>query len=125
MEELVRAWDQLTGRFDGLFYFRFLLQPTFAAILAVRAGIADAHKQRAPYLWSVLSNPLERPQLIREGFLDVSRVFIVAVLLDVIYQLIVLQWIYPLQALIVAVALALVPYALVRGPVTRIVARRL
>jgi hypothetical protein len=125
MEQLARVWEQLSGRFDGLFWFRFLLQPLMAAILAARAGAADARHHRAPYLWTVLSNPLDRPRLIREGFRDVSQVFIVAVVIDLTYQLIILQWIYPLQALLVAAVLALVPYALIRGPVTRLTARRM
>ena len=95
-----------------------------AAIMAIRAGVADAQDHRAPYLWSVLSNPLERPQLIREGFKDVTRVFVFAIVLDMIYQLIVFRWVYPLQSLVVAILLAIVPYALIRGPVTRLKSRR-
>ena len=123
-DQLMRGWSQLAGRIEGPFVFRFVLQPTVAALLAIRAGLADARDGRSPYLWSVLSNPLERRQLIRHGFVDVSRVFVVAVLLDVIYQLMVFGWIYPVQALLVAGLLALLPYALVRGPVTRLAARR-
>ena len=124
LDQLSRAWEQMAGRLEGPFVFRFVLQPTVAALLAIRAGLADARDGRSPYLWSVLSNPLERRQLIRHGFVDVSRVFVVAVLLDVIYQLMVFGWIYPVQALLVAGLLALLPYALVRGPVTRLAARR-
>jgi hypothetical protein len=40
--------------------------------------------------------------------------------MDLIYQAIVLRWFYPLQALIVAIVLALLPYILLRGPVNRI-----
>jgi hypothetical protein len=40
--------------------------------------------------------------------------------MDVIYQLIVLGWIYPLELLTVTVALAVVPYILIRGPVNRL-----
>jgi hypothetical protein len=43
-----------------------------------------------------------------------------AVLLDSIYQVIVFRWIYPGQVLVVAVACAVVPYVLVRGPITRL-----
>jgi hypothetical protein len=124
LDQVMRGWSQLAGRIEGPFVFRFVLQPTVAALLAIRAGLADARDGRSPYLWSVLSNPLERRQLIRHGFVDVSRVFVVAVLLDVIYQLMVFGWIYPVQALLVAGLLALLPYALVRGPVTRLAARR-
>ena len=124
LDQVMRGWSQLAGRIEGPFVFRFVLQPTVAALLAIRAGLADARQGRSPYLWSVLSNPLERRQLIRHGFVDVSRVFVVAVLLDVIYQLMMFGWIYPVQALLVAALLALLPYALVRGPVTRLAARR-
>jgi len=124
MELLARVWEQLAGRIEGPFAFRFVLQPLVASILAIRAGVADAQDHRAPYLWSVLSNPLERPQLIREGLKDVLRVFVFAILLDVIYQVIVFRWVYPLQSLVVAALLAFVPYVLVRGPVTRLKSRR-
>ena len=120
LDQVWRAWEQMVGRLEGPFVFRFALQPAVAAWLAIRAGLADARNGRAPYLWSVLSNPLERRQLVRDGFMDVSRVFVVAVLLDVIYQLIVFGWIYPLQALLIAAVLALLPYALLRGPITRL-----
>jgi len=124
MDQFARAWEQLIGRIEGPFAFRFVLQPLVAAIIAIRAGVADAQDQRAPYLWSVLSNPLERPQLIREGLRDVSRVFVVAIVLDLIYQSIVFGWVYPLQSVLVAIVLAIVPYVLIRGPITRLKSRR-
>ena len=124
LDQVSRAWGQLIGRLEGPFVFRFVLQPAVAALLAIRAGLVDARNGRPPYLWNVLSNPRERPQLLREGFKDVSRVFIVAVLLDTIYQLMVFGWMYPIQSLLVAAVLALLPYAVIRGPATRVMARR-
>jgi len=124
MDELARVFEQLAGRFEGPFAFRFVCQPLVAAILAIRAGLADARDHRAPYFWRVLSDPLERPQLIREGFKDVSRVFAVAVVLDIAYQLIKFGWVYPLQSVLVSGVLAIVPYVLIRGPVTRLKSRR-
>ena len=124
MDFLARAWEQLAGRIEGPFAFRFVFQPLFAAILAIRAGVADAQDDRTPYLWSVLSNPLERPQLIRDGLRDLTRVLVFAIVLDVIYQLVVFRWVYPLQSVLVAIVLAIVPYVLIRGPVTRLKSRR-
>jgi hypothetical protein len=112
-------WDQLAGRLEGPFVLRFVLQPLVAATFAVRAGIGDARANRAPYLWKVWSRPDQRTQLIRDGFKDVSKVFAVAIVLDVAYQWFVFRWVYPLQAVLIAVLLALVPYVLVRGPVAR------
>ena len=121
---LWQTLEHLVGRIEGLFSMRFLFQPLVASILAVRAGLKDARNHRAPYLQRVISNPSERRALIREGFIDILRVFIVALILDVLYQVIVLQWFYPLQTLIVATVLSIVPYTLVRGPVSRIFSRR-
>jgi hypothetical protein len=50
----------------------------------------------------------------------VAKVFTVAVVLDVIYQIIVLRWVYPGEALVVAFALAILPYLLLRGPLGRL-----
>ena len=119
-----RAWEQLVGRLDGPMFFRFVLQPMVATVLAVRAGLADARAHRPPSLWTVATDRGARGGLIRDGFNDVGRVFIVAVLLDIIYQLMVFQWVFPVQSLLVAAALAIVPYLLVRGPVTRLASRR-
>jgi hypothetical protein len=67
--------------------------------------------------------PAKRWRLVREALQDVGKVFVLAFTLDVIYQLVVLRWIYPGQALIVASVLSIVPYTLVRGPITRIATR--
>ena len=124
MDFFARSLEQLLARTDGLFSMRFVFQPLVASILAVRAGLADARKGNAPYLWRLMNNPPERRALIREGLIDVIRVFLVALVLDVLYQTIVHKWIYPLQTLIVATVLSIVPYVLVRGPVSRIFSRR-
>jgi len=124
MEFLARAWEQLAGRIEGPFAFRFVFQPLFAAILAIRAGVADAQDDRTPYFWSILAKPLERPQLLREGLQDLTRVLVFAIVLDVIYQVVVFRWVYPLQSVLVAIVLAIVPYVLIRGPVTRLKSRK-
>ncbi len=114
----------LIGRLQGPLTLRFLLQPLTAVILAIRVGIRDAREGRPPYFfWPVFTDPLQRPELIRLAWKDVGKVFVVAFMLDVVYELIVYRWVYPGQALIVAAVLAIIPYLLVRGPVTRILLR--
>jgi hypothetical protein len=71
-------------------------------------------------LWTVLTDPLQRANLLREGWKAVARVFVLALIMDIIYQLIVERWIYPIELLSVAIVLAVVPYLLVRGPVNRL-----
>ena len=62
--------------------------------------------------------PAQRRRRFRSGVKDVGRIFAVACVLDTIYQLFVLREFHIGQLLIVAVACAVVPYGLVRGPVT-------
>jgi hypothetical protein len=51
---------------------------------------------------------------------DIGRIFIVAIVLDTAYQLMVFRRVYPGEVLVVAVLCAVVPYVLVRGPITRL-----
>jgi hypothetical protein len=118
-----RVWEMLTGRTEGPLSLRFMLQPTMAAIFAIRAGLKDSREHRAPYLWSVFTNPFDRRDLVQDGWRDIGKVFIIAVMLDLVYALIVHRWIFPGQALLVGTVLAIVPYGLIRGPVTRIAHR--
>ncbi len=120
---LIRGWMNVVARVGGPMTFRIILQPTMAALLALRAGLKDAREGRPAYFWAVLTNRTQRPDLLREGWKAVGRVFILAVIMDVIYQLIVLRWVYPLELLVVAIVLAIVPYILVRGPVSRLARR--
>ena len=89
----------LIGRVDGPFTLRLLVQPTVAAILAIRAGLRDARENRPPYLWSIFTSPATRHDLLRQGLADVGKAFVVAVILDLTDQLIVYRWVYPGQAL--------------------------
>jgi hypothetical protein len=100
---------------------RLIIQPTVATVLAVRAGLRDAHQNRPAFLWAVLRSPAHRRELLRQGWKDLGKVFVVAVILDMIYQLIVHRGVYLLELLITAVTLAIVPYVLLRGPISRIV----
>ena len=48
------------------------------------------------------------------------RPFLVAIALDAVYQIITVQFIYPLELLFTATLLALAPYAVLRGPINRL-----
>jgi hypothetical protein len=123
-EALRRGWEDFIGRSDGPMSFRLVLQPAVAIILAIRAGMSDARDGRPPFLWAVWSHQDRRQELIRQGWKDVRNVFIVALVLDSIYQVIVHSSIYALELLLTATLLAVVPYVIVRGPVTRLARRR-
>lgn len=126
MEEVfTRMWEDIISREGGPLTFRLIIQPIMAVILAIRAGLKDAREGRPAYFWAILSDPAHRQDLLREGWKDVGKVFILAVALDVLYQIIVFRWLYPGETLIIATVLAILPYLLIRGPVTRITRTRI
>ena len=118
-----RFVDHLAGRVVGPMKLRLLLQPLIAALFAVRAGIKDGRAGKPPYFWTMFTVRERRRALLREGWRDVGKLFIMAVAIDAIFQVIVVRWVYPNEALIVAAILAFVPYVFLRGLVTRLTPR--
>ncbi len=121
---LGRAWMLLVGRTTGPMRFRFVLQPIVAVALAARAGRRDAARDRSPYLKSVWTDCGARRALVRDAWNDIARLCAMALVIDVVYQLVFLGWFYPLQGVIVACAVAVAPYVVLRGPITRLLRAR-
>jgi hypothetical protein len=120
IQELSRAVEQLLGRAGGPLHFRLFVMPLVVTFLAIRAHLRDVKEGRSTALWAFIRDRAERRRLFRSGLKDFGKVFIVACVLDTTYQLLVLKTYFPVQMLIVAVACAIVPYFLIRGPVMRI-----
>jgi hypothetical protein len=118
-----RVGEQLMARVSGPMHFRLYLQPGMAAVLAVIAGLKDAKKGLSPYFWSLINEPAQRKERLKDGWRSIGRVFILALILDALYQGIVLHFFYLGEAIIVAIVLAIVPYVILRGIVRRIASR--
>src|SRR3954470_9384465 len=120
-------WENFVARTEGLMYYRFFIQPAMSLIFAVIAGLRDAKSNTVPYLWRFKISAGNRKEVAKEAWKGVGKVFIIAVVLDIIYQLIVIyshktqERFYPLESVLVAFLLAIVPYIILRGPVNRIV----
>jgi len=115
-----RFVQDLLDRFTGPLHFRFLLQPAMAIFFGIRDGIRDARRGKPAYFWEVIRDPAQREELLRSGLRSVLKILILAVILDAIYQIIALHWFYIGEDLLVAIALALLPYFIIRGPANRI-----
>ncbi len=120
----MRIVENMTDRVSGPLQFRLLLQPVMAAIFAIRSGLLDARTGKPPYFWALASSPEHRADMLKDGWKSVGKVFVLALALDVVYQVIVQRFVYPGEAIIVAFTLAILPYLILRGVVTRI-ARKL
>ena len=104
-----RLWHDLFERTDAPMRFRFVLQPLMAAIAAIHDGREDARAGRAPYFVTMLRNPQERVGLLREGLNATARIILLGLVMDVIYQALVLKTFYPNEALAIALLLAFLP----------------
>ncbi len=116
----MRVGSQLIARVSGPMKFRLVLQPCMAAFFAIRSGLADARAGNPPWFWEVISNPAKRSELMKEAWKRIGKVFILAMVLDAVYQIIELHFIYPGEMIIVAFVLAIVPYVILRGPAMRL-----
>jgi hypothetical protein len=120
-EMLSHRGEHLVGRLGGPLNFRLVVMPLVVTILAIRAHLRDVREGKPIFLWAFLKDATERRRLFRSGLKDFGKVFIVACVLDTTYQVLVLKSYYLGEMLVVAVVCAILPYFLVRGPITRIV----
>jgi hypothetical protein len=120
VEIFQRAIDNLFGRIDGPMAVRLAIQPIIAAALALRDGLRDAKQDRPPYGHSLFLDPERRGHRLRDGWKSIRNVFCVALIADVIYQLLQLGWVYIGEALVVAQIVALAPYVVVRELANRV-----
>jgi hypothetical protein len=127
IELLERIWQNLLERTTGPMHFRFILQPTMAMIFAVRAALRDVKNKETPYLRRLKESKGNRKAVVKEGWKDVGKVFALAMTLDIAYQLVVIfgqkteTRFYILESILVALVLSIIPYLLLRGPVSRLV----
>jgi hypothetical protein len=119
-DTLTRIVGDLGDRVTGPMKFRLVMQPAMAAFFAIKVGISDAKAGRPPYFWGLTHDSVHRAAMIKDGWRNVGKIFILAVALDTVYQLMVLHTVYVPQLVTVAFTLAIVPYVLLRGLVTRV-----
>jgi hypothetical protein len=120
VDVLTRIYHDILARPTGPLNFRLVMMPIVVSVLAVRAHLRDVREGRPTPMWAFFKDPVERGRLFRSGLKDFGRVFVFAVVLDTTYQLLVFRWVYPGEVLLIAVACAIVPYFLVRGPIMRL-----
>ncbi len=121
MEEFVtRFFENLGLKLHGPMKFRFVIQPLMSLIFAIKAGMRDSKTGSVPYLWGLFFQKGERKELVTEGWKDVGKIFLIAIIMDIIFQLIVLKTIYPLETILTAFLLAFIPYLIFRGIINRI-----
>jgi len=115
-----RFWTDLLSRPSGPYAFRFTFQPIMGAVVAILNGIQDAKTGRSPYLWTILSDPARRAGRLKEGFKATTRILLLGIVLEALYQIKVFGTFYVVEAVVIVFGLAFLPYLLLRGPATRV-----
>ncbi len=107
--------DELPRRFTGPGRLRFLLQPTFASLLGVRSGLADARAGHPPYLLGLVAASGRRRELLRSGLGAVRNLLAAGIVLDLAFQLVLYRSVHPGAALVVGPILICLPYGIARA----------
>jgi hypothetical protein len=108
-------------RLSGPLAMRFVIQPAVAVLLGIRDGVRDAKAGEPPYLYDIILVPEHRKRQAARGWATIGLGVIVAVVLDVVVQLLLLHTVYPGAAVIVGIGLMAVPYAAARALTNRVV----
>ena len=114
-----RFWADIFDRIHGPMTFRFYLQPTMALLAALPDGIRDARLGHKSFFWSAWWNKNVPAGRLREGLVSIARVMLLGLSMDVIYQFKALDRFYPVEALMMAILLAVIPYFIFRWIVER------
>ena len=108
-------FEDIPKRLAGPGRFRFILQPSMAILLGVLSGLADRRAGRPPYLYGVLFHRDLRRELMRSGFETVAKLLLMGILMDSVFQWVILGASYPGAALVVGPVLIVLPYSLARA----------
>lgn len=96
---------------------RLIIQPTIALLLGIRLGLADARERRAPFVARLFQT---RKHLVRRALSDVVVPFCVAIVIDGILQYYTLGYVRLGAAVLVALLLIWLPFALGRAVANRL-----
>lgn len=121
MEDFIlNILNNIDLRLEGPLKFRIILQPLMSLFFAIKAGIRDSKTGAEPFAENIIKNKPGRKAVFKEIWKDVGKVFILAIVLDIVFQIIVLKTVHPVGAIMTAIILAIIPYLIFRGITTRI-----
>lgn len=116
--------EDLPRRLSGPGRFRFVFQPLTAILLGIRSGREDARKGQPPFLAAVILHPILRRDLLKSGFRTIVNLLLAGILLDSLFQWILLGNSHPGAAVVVGPVLIVIPYTVTRALTNRIVRAR-
>ncbi len=107
--------DDILKRLTGPGRFRFVLQPLTAMVLGILGGLGDVRAGRPPYLYALILHRDQRRELMKSGLETVLNLLLMGILMDAIFQWVILGTSHPGAALMVGPVLVVGPYAVARA----------
>ena len=112
--------QELPQRLSGSGRLRFILQPLLAILLGVRGGLADAKAGNPLFLFGLLFVGGQRRGLLRSAVEAIGMMLAIGIILDIVFQLVLYWEVHPGAALLIALILICIPYALSRALTNRL-----
>jgi hypothetical protein len=106
--------EDLPRRLMGPGRFRFFFQPLFSILLGLRNGREDAKAGRPAFFTGLFFHQDLSRELRKSGISAILNLVLMGILLDSLFQWLILGTSYPVPALIVGPVLITAPYALAR-----------
>ena len=110
-------FSDLAHNLSGAGRLRLIIQPAVAIALGIRLGIADAHEGREPFGMRVFH---ARHGRFRLAVSDVIIPFLIAMVIDGALQYYKLGHVRPVAAVLVAILIVWLPFAIARGLANRL-----
>ncbi len=108
-------FEDIPKRLTGPGRFRFIMQPLMACTLGILNGLADARAGAPAYLYGVIFHRELRSDLVASGFRTVVNLLLMGILLDAVFQWIILGVAHPFAAIVLGPVLVMVPYVIARA----------
>jgi hypothetical protein len=109
-----RFWADISGRLHGPMTLRFYLQPTLAFVAAIKDGIQDARFGHKAFFWTALWDPTQQRGRLSEGLNSTSQMVLIGLAIDTVYQFKEFDRFHPVEAVMMVLLLAVIPYFVFR-----------
>ena len=111
----LRFFEDLPKRLAGPGRMRFLVQPTLAVLIGWKAGRTDANAGRPFFLRRLFGGGAGRAGVLVETLEGIGVLLLMGILMDSIFQWVLLGISYPGAALVIGPVLITVPYTATRS----------
>ena|SRR5690348_3831790 len=119
-----RFFEDLWSRLSGPGRLRFILQPTAAILLGMRDGKRDARLRSPLFLSGLVFQGIHQRNLWRSAMSSVRDLVAIAIILDLISQILIFREIHPGAALLLGPVLIATPYSISRSLTNWIASQR-